>query len=70
MRDCGARAYNSGVIDHEVDGAWWAQGVWNPPASRMDLANDEIGRKIAVSGQNCEQECRNKANNDDLYVLH
>lgn len=69
MRDCGARAYNSGVIDHEVDGAWWAQGNWNPPESQMDLANDEIGRKIAVSGHNCEQECLNKAHNGDLYVL-
>ncbi len=70
MRDCGARAYNSGVIDHEVNGAWWAKGNWNRTESPMDLANDEIGRKIAVSGQKCEQGCLKKAHNGDLYVLH
>jgi len=69
MRDCGANAYNSGVIDHEVDGAWWAKGAWDPVESPMDLANDELGRKVAVSGQDCEEGCLNLAARQQLYVL-
>jgi hypothetical protein len=70
---CGCGAYNSIVLDHEVDGAWWAQGKWNDIYSPQDLANDEMGRKCAMStmgtSNKCEDCCMNRLKADKLYIL-
>ena len=70
---CGGAAYNSFVIDHE-NGAPWAKtpgsrGGWDWEEGPMDLANDERGRKCAVSGKDCEQCCVDDYHNGDLYIL-
>jgi RHS repeat-associated protein len=68
-KTCGADAYNSGVIDHENDDAWWARGHWDPISSPMDLANDEVGRKCAGKGGTCENCCLDALHHGDLYIL-
>ena len=69
-RNCGPKAYNSAVIDHEVNKAWWARGHWDDTFSPMDLANDERGRKCAVaSKQSCDKCCWSQFSNGQLYIL-
>jgi uncharacterized protein RhaS with RHS repeats len=70
---CGAKCYNGGVLDHENSAATWARGRWDDGTSPMDLANDEMGRKVAgLIGhpyETCEEGCADQFHKGNLYVL-
>jgi RHS repeat-associated protein len=68
-KTCGGAAYNSAVIDHENSGAPWARGHWDPTSSPMDLANDEMGRKMSCQKGSCESRCADAYHKGLLYVL-
>jgi len=73
LRECGENAYKHGIIDHEINNAWWAKGSWNPTYSPMDLANDAEGlqcfKQVKDSKITCESCCLAKLKADNLYIL-